>query len=127
MRSIRSVILTLVLSTTTLLFLVVSVVNYRTSKNLVLDQTHLQLMDTTTLTASETDSWLALRIAEVENLASSPTLKSLEPAAINAYLGRMLGDNGPMPNYNSFWLSDLESNWQTPLRTSGSTAGRDYS
>ncbi|MBQ8385292.1 MAG: HAMP domain-containing protein [Spirochaetaceae bacterium] len=126
MKSIRSVILTLVLSTTTTLFLVVSIVNYRTSRNLVLDQTHLQLMDTTTLIASETDSWLALRVAEVETLASSPTLKSLEPAAINAYLGRLLGTKGPMPNYSSFWLSDLEGNWYSPLGTSGSIADRDY-
>lgn len=93
---------------------------------MVLDKTHRQLMDTTTLIATETDDWLALRVAEVETLASSPTLKSLEQEAINAYLSRMLGSSGPMPNYSSFWLSDLDGNWYSPLGTSGSIADRDY-
>lgn len=126
MRSIRSVILTLTLITTTALFLVVSIVNYRTSKELILDQTHTKLMSTTELIAQETDDWLALKVAEVETLASTPTLKSLDPQAINAYLIQMLGVNGPMPDYSSFWVSDLEGAWYSPLGTSGSIVDRDY-
>ncbi len=126
MKSIKSVILVLTITTTTLLFLAVSIINYLNSKAMVLEQTHLELMNTTELLATETDSWLALRVAEVETMASSPTLRSLEPAAINAYLGRMLGENGPLPSYSSFWLSDLDANWYSPLGTSGSIRDRDY-
>ena len=126
MRSIRSVILALTLITTTLLFLAVSVINYQSSKGMILDQTHTQLMTTTQLIAMETDDWLALKVAEVETMAGTPTLKSLDPQAINAYLIQMLGDSGPMPDYSSFWVCDLESNWYSPLGTSGSIADRDY-
>ncbi len=126
MRSIRSVILTLTLITTTVLFLVVSIINYHSSKNMILEQTHTKLMSTTELIAQETDSWLELKVAEVETLASTPTLKSLDPQAINAYLIQMLGTNGPMPDYSSFWVSDLDGYWYSPLGTSGSIADRDY-
>ncbi len=126
MKSIRSVILTLIITTTTLLFLAVSIINYQNSKKMVLKQTHLQLEHTTGLMATEIDGWLAQRVAEVETMASSPTIRSLEPVAINAYLGRMLGANGPLPDYSSFWICDLEANWYSPLGTSGNITDRDY-
>ena len=126
MKSIRSVILTLTLITTTLLFLAVSIINFRSSKAMILDQTHTQLMSTTELIAQETDGWLAQRVTEVETLASTPTLESLDPQAINDYLIQMLGVNGLMPDFSSFWVSDLEGNWYSPLGTSGSIADRDY-
>ena len=126
MKSIRSVILTLVLITTSLFFLTISFINFRFSRVIILDQTHTQLMSTTELIAQETDSWLAQRVAEVETLAHTPTLKSLNPQAINDYLIQMLGVNGLMPDYSSFWVSDLDGNWYSPLGTSGSIADRDY-
>ena len=126
MKSIRSVILALTLVTTTLLFLAISVINYRSSKAMILDQTHTQLMSTTELIAQETDDWLKQKVAEVEILANTPTLKSLDPQSINDYLIQMLGVNGLMPDYSSFWVSDLEGYWYSPLGTSGSIADRDY-
>lgn len=126
MKSIRTVLLFWVFTTTILFSLVLSVVNYLSARSIILDGIKTQLVDSVNLARAETDSWLNMRVTEVETMANTHVIRSGDRDSINAYLGEALDTQGSEGSYSSFWVSDMEGNWYSPLGTSGSIASRSY-
>lgn len=126
MKSIRTVLLFWVFTTTILFSLVLSVVNYLSARSIILDGIKTQLVDSVNLARAETDSWLNMKVTEVETMANTHVIRSGDRDSINAYLGEALDTQGSEGSYSSFWVSDMEGNWYSPLGTSGSIASRSY-
>lgn len=123
MRSIRFIFISITISIITVFMVILSYFNYQYSKSVILDNIENQVIDVSTLGASELNSWLSLRIIEVETMANTPILKNNNYDSINEYLGSQLEQ---LEAYSSFWVSDLNGDWYSPLGTSGSIKERDY-
>ncbi|MCI9140883.1 MAG: methyl-accepting chemotaxis protein [Lachnospiraceae bacterium] len=123
MRSIRFIFISITISIITVFMVILSYFNYQYSKSIILDNIENKVIDVATLGASELNSWLALRIVEVETIANTPILKENNQNNINEYLGSQLEQ---LNSYSSFWVSDLNGDWYSPLGTSGSIKERDY-
>lgn len=114
MKSIRTVLLFWVFTTTILFSLVLSVVNYLSARSIILDGIKTQLVDSVNLARAETDSWLNMKVTEVETMANTHVIRSGDRDSINAYLGEALDTQGSEGSYSSFWVSDMEGNWYSP-------------
>ena len=90
MRSIRFIFISITISIITVFMVILSYFNYQYSKSIILDNIENKVIDVATLGASELNSWLALRIVEVETIANTPILKENNQNNINEYLGSQL-------------------------------------
>lgn len=126
MKSIRTILLFLVFSTIIFFSVTLSVVNYLYTRSIILNGIKTQLKDAVTLARTEIDAWLEKQVIEVETMANTFVIRSGNKDLINSYLGEILSKQGDTGNYSSFWISDLNGNWYSPLGTSGSIATRDY-
>lgn len=123
MKSIKSIFLSLTIIIITIVVGLLSWTSYRYSKENILDNVKEALTDSTVLCQTQLDAWLGSRKAEVQTMADTPILRGGNPDEINAYLGDQLKE---LELYSSFWVSDLEGNWYSPLGTSGSIRERAY-
>lgn len=96
---------------------------YISTKHVVTEGVRQYLASTTESGVAGIESWLMRHIAQIEEMASNPEITSLEHNRVNAFLSGRLRR---YLDYSSFWLSDLEGNWYSPLGTSGSIAERAY-
>lgn len=126
MKSIRSVLLFFVFITVLLFSLILSIGNYVYSRSIILDGIKTQLVNAVTQARTETDAWLGKKVIEIETMANTRVIRSGNRDEINAYLGEVLANQGASGNYSSFWVSDMEGDWYSPLGTSGSIASRAY-
>ncbi|MBQ9991712.1 MAG: methyl-accepting chemotaxis protein [Lachnospiraceae bacterium] len=123
MKSIKSIFLSLTIMIIAVIVGFLSWSSYRYSKETILESVEEELTDNTILCQTQLDAWLENRKAEVQAMANTPIIRGGDPDEINAYLGEQLEE---MQAYSSFWLSDMEGNWYSPLGTSGSISERDY-
>lgn len=84
-----------------------------------MDGIKTQLVDSVNLARAETDSWLNMKVTEVETMANTHVIRSGDRDSINAYLGEALDTQGSEGSYSSFWVSDMEGNWYSPWEPPG--------
>ena len=123
MRSIRSLFVLLVILVLVITTVILTAVNYTKTESVIVRGVEQNLLDTTRVAANEVSFWLQLRKAEMEAIANSPTLRSGDRQAINAYLA---AENKRLPVYSVFWVSDPQGSWYSPAGTAGSISERAY-
>lgn len=126
MKSIRVVFLSMTISVTTLLVLITSFVNFQYMRAEILENIESQVTNKTILSANKADTWLEKRIAEVETLAITPIVTSLDYKGINEFLTSSLGSMGNLQKYSSFWIADLEGNWYSQQGKTGNVKSEAY-
>lgn len=123
MKSIRYIFLALMVSIIAIVLTLLTAINYRYSKSIIIADVEKQLMGSVSIGTAQIDGWVEQHVAEIETIADTPILESGDMEAINGYLGEELQ---ALPEYSSFWVSDLQGDWYSPLGTSGSIAERAY-
>ena len=92
----------------------------------ILENIESQITNKTILSANKADTWLKERIAEVETLAITPIVTSLDYKGINEFLTSSLGSIGNLQEYSSFWIADLEGNWYSQSGKTGNVKSEAY-
>lgn len=123
MKSIKGIFLSLTFAIIVVLVGSLSWTSYRYSKSSILNYVEKELKDNAILIQTQLDAWLEVRMTEITTMADTPILQSGEMRAINTYLGNQLEQ---LDAYSSFWVSDLNGDWYSPLGTTGSISERDY-
>lgn len=123
MKSIKGIFLSLTFAIIVVLVGSLSWTSYRYSKSSILNNVEKELKDNAILIQTQLDAWLEVRMTEITTMADTPILQSGEMRAINTYLGNQLEQ---LDAYSSFWVSDLNGDWYSPLGTTGSISERDY-
>lgn len=123
MKSIKGIFLSLTFAIIVVLVGSLSWTSYRYSKSSILNNVEKELKDNAILIQTQLDAWLEVRMTEIITMADTPILQSGEMRAINTYLGNQLEQ---LDAYSSFWVSDLNGDWYSPLGTTGSISERDY-
>lgn len=123
MKSIRYIFLALMVSIIAIVLTLLTAINYRYSKSIIIADVEKQLMGSVSIGTAQIDGWVEQHVAEIETIADTPILESGDMEAINGYLGEELQ---ALPEYSSFWVSDLQGDWYSPLGTSGGIAERAY-
>ena len=123
MRSIQSIFVILMITILVVTAGTLTTIHYIKTEIVLVDGIEQHLTDTTREAAGNVDSWLQLRMSELEGLANSPVLRSGDEKAINTYL---LQENKRLPIYSAFWVSDPDGNWYSPVGSSGSIQERAY-
>lgn len=123
MNSLRSVMLLLGLTLMLMLSIVLTVLGWYSTRGVVAASVETQLRAASGLGVVDIEGWLEKHIARVEEMATSAQVTRLMPHEVNAFLSDRLAR---YDEYSSFWLSDLQGNWYSPLGTSGSIAQRAY-
>lgn len=126
MKSIRVIFLSMTISVTTLLVFITSFVNFQYMRAEILENIESQVTNKTILSANKADTWLKERIAEVETLAITPIVTSLDYKGINEFLTSSLGSIGNLQEYSSFWIADLEGNWYSQSGKTGNVKSEAY-
>ncbi len=126
MKSIRVIFLSMTISVTTLLVFITSFVNFQYMRAEILENIESQVTNKTILSAKKADTWLKERIAEVETLAITPIVTSLDYKGINEFLTSSLGSIGNLQEYSSFWIADLEGNWYSQSGKTGNVKSEAY-
>lgn len=126
MKSIRVIFLSMTISVTTLLVFITSFVNFQYMRAEILENIESQVTNKTILSANKADTWLKERIAEVETLAITPIVTSLDYKGINEFLTSSLGSMGNLQEYSSFWIADLEGNWYSQSGKTGNVKSEAY-
>lgn len=126
MKSIRVIFLSMTISVTTLLVFITSFVNFQYMRAEILENIESQVTNKTILSANKADTWLKERIAEVETLAITPIVTSLDYEDINEFLTSSLGSMGNLQEYSSFWIADLEGNWYSQSGKTGNVKSEAY-
>lgn len=126
MKSIRVIFLSMTISVTTLLVFITSFVNFQYMRAEILENIESQITNKTILSANKADTWLKERIAEVETLAVTPIVMSLDYKSINEFLANSLGSMGNLQEYSSFWIADLEGNWYSQSGQTGNVKSEAY-
>ena len=126
MKSIRVIFLSMTISVTTLLVFITSFVNFQYMRAEILENIESQITNKTILSANKADTWLKERIAEVETLAITPIVTSLDYKGINEFLTSSLGSIGNLQEYSSFWIADLEGNWYSQSGKTGNVKSEAY-
>lgn len=126
MKSIRVIFLSMTISVTTLLVFITSFVNFQYMRAEILENIESQVANKTILSANKADTWLKERIAEVETLAITPIVTSLDYKGINEFLTSSLGSIGNLQEYSSFWIADLEGNWYSQSGKTGNVKSEAY-
>lgn len=126
MKSIRVIFLSMTISVTTLLVFITSFVNFQYMRAEILENIESQVTNKTILSANKADTWLKERIAEVETLAITPIVTSLDYKGINEFLISSLGSIGNLQEYSSFWIADLEGNWYSQSGKTGNVKSEAY-
>ena len=126
MKSIRVIFLSMTISVTTLLVFITSFVNFQYMRAEILENIESQVTNKTILSANKADTWLKERIAEVETLAVTPIVMSLDYKSINEFLANSLGSMGNLQEYSSFWIADLEGNWYSQSGQTGNVKSEAY-
>lgn len=126
MKSIRVIFLSMTISVTTLLVFITSFVNFQYMRAEILENIESQITNKTILSANKADTWLKERIAEVETLAVTPIVMSLDYKGINEFLTSSLGSIGNLQEYSSFWIADLEGNWYSQSGKTGNVKSEAY-
>lgn len=126
MKSIRVIFLSMTISVTTLLVFITSFVNFQYMRAEILENIESQVTNKTILSANKADTWLKERIAEVETLAVTPIVMSLDYKSINEFLTNSLGSMGNLQEYSSFWIADLEGNWYSQSGQTGNVKSEAY-
>lgn len=126
MKSIRVIFLSMTISVTTLLVFITSFVNFQYMRAEILENIESQVTNKTILSANKADTWLKERIAEVETLAITPIVTSLDYEDINEFLTNSLGSMGNLQEYSSFWIADLEGNWYSQSGETGNVKSEAY-
>lgn len=126
MKSIRVIFLSMTISVTTLLVFITSFVNFQYMRAEILENIESQVTNKTILSANKADTWLKERIAEVETLAITPIVTSLDYEDINEFLTNSLGSMGNLQEYSSFWIADLEGNWYSQSGKTGNVKSEAY-
>lgn len=106
-----------------MLSILLTAIGFFSTRSIVRRNIESQLSAVTEIGVSEIDGWIGRRVAQVEEMAASDPIRSLDPARVNAMLADRLRR---YDDYSAFWLSDLDGSWYSPLGTSGSIAQRDY-
>lgn len=123
MRSIRLIYLSIIIPVLTIVLVISSLFSYRFSESIIMNNVRNQLISETDKGTIEVDAWMKRCITEIETIAQTPTLRNGDQQEINSYLGEMLAN---LTNYSSFWVSDLDGNYYSPLGTSGNIKERSY-
>lgn len=126
MKSIRVIFLSMTISVTTILVFITSFVNFQYMRAEILENIESHITNKTILSAGKADTWLKERIAEVETLAVTPIVMSLDYKAINEFLTNSLGSMGNLQEYSSFWIADLEGNWYSQAGATGNVKTESY-
>ncbi|HIK27867.1 MAG: response regulator [Oscillatoriaceae bacterium SKW80] len=71
---------------TTIALTVTAILSYSYVRGLILEKLKLNVLLTVEKGRDNIDSWLAKRKAEIETLANSPLLQTLEPSVVDSYL-----------------------------------------
>lgn len=115
------------LSTSFILMFIVAIViggiGFVSLRRVVNESIVQQLAAASDYGSAKVEGWLQSHISQVEEMARSMQIKSLKQYTVNKYLAEALNI---YTDYSSFWLSDMDGNWYSPLGTSGSIASREY-
>lgn len=123
MRSVRVVFILSSFVMMVILSIFLTVLSYTTTRDVVTKNVEDRLESATKLGIANIEGWINSHIAQVEEMAASSEIRSLQSSRVNAYLSEKLAKYA---DYSSFWLSDMNGDWYSPLGTSGSIAQREY-
>lgn len=123
MRAVRSMMIVAAVMLMIIVAIVLSLTSFLSTRRVVTKVAEEQLLSAAKLGVEKIEGWIGSHIAQVEEMARSSQIQSLSRYEINDFLGERLKELG---DYSSFWLSDMEGNWYSPLGTAGSIAQRAY-
>ncbi|SDF24185.1 methyl-accepting chemotaxis protein [Sporomusa acidovorans] len=123
MRSIKTVLVTLISIIIVIAFGILTAVNYVNTEKTIKAELEKSIAATAQSNAKEISLWIDLRRTEIEGLANSPIIASGNQQAIVSYLA---AESKRLTFFSAFWVADLYGIWYSPLGTTGSISERPY-
>lgn len=121
--SVRTVMLLSAFVPMLVLGIVLTVLSIFLTRGVILRSIEDQLASSSQLGVAQIEGWLSSHVAQVEEMAASTQVTSLERSEIVPFLRDRLARYS---DYSAFWISDLDGNWYSPTGGYGSIAQRTY-
>jgi methyl-accepting chemotaxis protein len=100
-----------------------TVIASRFAEQVILAEVDRSLQGQIDARAAEIDQWLQARTSEIELMAATVDLRSMDSARQIAFLK---GVAPQLKQFSTIWVSDPQGNWVSIADTKGSIADRDY-
>ncbi|HWI63650.1 MAG TPA: methyl-accepting chemotaxis protein [Symbiobacteriaceae bacterium] len=122
-RSIRIKMLSAIVGLLVVTIAAVTVIASRFAEQVILTEVEHSLEGQIDARAAEIDQWLQARVSEIELLASTADLRSMDLARQMALLKPVATQ---LKQFSALWVSDLKGDVSTITDTKASIADRDY-
>lgn len=123
MRSIRLKLLAAIVGLLVVTVASVTVIASRFAEKVILAEVDHSLQGQIDARAEEIDQWIQARVSEIELLAATPDLRTMDTARQIALLKTVAPS---LKQFSTIWVSDAQGNWVSIVDTKGSIADRDY-